>query len=169
MTSRRFSSGSVVTLLVLAAVLAWFGYIQFFSPEREVRSRMNDVASALSTSLESSDLARLARVMRLRDYLADDVHLVDQNGLELDSRDAVVATAARWATAGDGTTVDFIDLSVTIGPDGQTAESYFTAQLSGSDPLTHEATVDARDVITDLVRRDGQWLISRVEARPTAR
>jgi hypothetical protein len=164
-TPHRVSSGTIVTVVVLAAVLSWVTYIQFFNPQREVRWRMNDVASALSTAREGTDLARLARVMRLKNYLTDDVH-VTGDGRQIDSRDDVMNAAARWATAGAGVSVDFIDLSVTMSPDGASAESFFTAEISSAGPGSNEPTVQARDVIADLVHRNGEWLIARVEAKP---
>ncbi len=165
MALRRLSSGTIVMVVVLAVVLSWLAYIELLNPQREVRQRMNAVASALSTAREGTDLARLGRVMRLKDYLAEDVRVVG-DGRQIDSRDGVMDAAARWATAGNGLSVDFIDLSVTMSPDGGSAESFFTAQISSSGAASSAPTVESRDVITDLVRRNGQWLITRVEAKP---
>jgi ketosteroid isomerase-like protein len=163
--ARRFSSGSILAGTLLLVVAAWFVYVQFFNDERAIRRRMNDVAAALSTAQEGTDLARLSRVMRLRDYLAEDVTAVDEGSLDLKSRDEVLAVAARWATAGQGVTADFIDLTVSMNPDGVTAQSLFTAQLSGFDPVTRENRMEERAVMADLAKRDGRWVITAVRAR----
>jgi hypothetical protein len=163
--ARRFSSGTILAAAMVLAVAAWFVYIQFFNDERAIRRRMNDVASALSTAQEGTDLARLSRVMRLRDYLAEDVTAIDEGSLELKSRDEVLAVTARWAAAGPGVTADFIDLTVSMNPDGVTAQSLFRAQLSGIDPMTHENRLEERDVMADLAKRDGAWVITAVHAR----
>lgn len=163
--ARRVSSGTVIAVVVVAAVAAWFAYIQIFNDERAIRRRMNEVASALSTSREASDLARLARVMRLRSVLAEDVTAVDEGSLELRSRDELLAVVARWATGGDGITANFIDLTVSVGPDGQTAQSRFRAEVTGIHPLTHEDRIEVRDVMTSLEKRDGEWIITAITAK----
>jgi ketosteroid isomerase-like protein len=163
--SRRFSSGTIVVVVVAAAVACWFAYIQFFNDQRAVRRRLNEVAASLSTSLESSDLARLSRLMKLRNYLAEDATAVDQGSLELRSRDEILAVTAQWATGGDGVTATFVDLTVSVAPDGALAQSRFTAQVAGVDPRTGEDQLEEREVMTDLEKRDGEWIITAVRAR----
>lgn len=163
--ARRPSSGSIVAFTVLAAAVAWFAYIQFFNEERAIRNRMNEVAAALSTSREASDLARLSRVMQLGRYLAEEVTAVDQGSLELRSRDEVLAVVAGVATGGDGVTATFVDLTVSLAPDAPTAQSRFRAELTGLDPLTRAPRLEVREVMADLEKRDGEWIITAVRAR----
>jgi hypothetical protein len=165
MASRRLSSGTAVAIVVGAIVVGWLAYIQFFNDERAIRRRMNDVAAALSTSREGTDLARLSRVMQLRRFLAEDVHAVDQGALELRSRDEVLAVAARWATLDGGLSADFIDLTVSVDPGGETAESQFTAQISTGDPENTDAHTEVRDTTVALAKRGGEWVITAVDAR----
>ncbi len=130
--ARKLSSGSIIALVFLAIIAGWFVYVQYFNDERAIRRRMNEVAAALSTSREGTDLARLARVMKLRQYLADDATAIDEGSIELRSRDEILAVAAQWATGGEGLTVDFVDLTVSMAPDGATAQSRFTARGDGT-------------------------------------
>ncbi len=126
---------------------------------------MNDVASALSTSRETTELARLSRVMQLRRYLAEDVQAVDRGAVELRSRDEVLAVAARWATLDGGVTADFVDLTVSMSPDGEAAEARFTAEMVVGDPDAGGGQVEVRETRVALARRDGEWVITAIEAR----
>jgi ketosteroid isomerase-like protein len=165
LTSRRIPSGTILAVILVAVVLGWLAYIQFFNEERAIRRRMNAVAAALSTAHEGSDVARLSHVMQLRQYLAPDVHAVDEGSLELTSRDELLEVAARWATIDGGLTADFVDLTVTIGPGGATAESHFTARITAGDPDSPRSRLEVRDTIVELARNDGEWVMTSIDAR----
>src|SRR4051812_43364270 len=89
------SNGSVYVAVVFAALIGYFGYQWWFNPSRAVKQRLGEVAGALSVPAGEADAARIARLARLRRYLADEVH-VRAGAQELTSRDTAVGAAAKW-------------------------------------------------------------------------
>ena len=148
-------------------VLAWAGYSWRSSDERVIRSRLADVAATLSSPARDTDVGHLARIARLRGYLAEDIHIRAGTAQEMASRDAVLALAARWILPPGGLTVEFVDVQVTLEPGGAGARVYLTAKLSGRDPRTGEPTVDAREANVNLAKRRGDWVITSVETVET--
>jgi len=114
-----------------------------------------------------ADLERVARLARLRQYLAEDVRITTgRGGPELSSRDAVMAAAAGWKPDRGGN-VDFVDVDVKVEAD--TARAYATAEVSTRDPRTDERTLDTREAQLSLLKRDGIWVVSAVELRDHAK
>jgi SnoaL-like domain len=157
------SNGSKYVTVVFALLVGYFSYQWWFNQNRVVKRRLGELAATLSVPAQEADLERLARLARLRDYLADDVKVRSgRSGPELSSREAVMATAASWKPDRGGN-VSFVDTDVKL--DADTARAYTTAEVTTSDPRTGEQTLDAREAVLELVRRDGLWLVSAVELR----
>lgn len=155
----------IVALVVLAAVgaAAWQWY---FSDERAIRSRLGGLADTLSMPANTTDIARVTRLAGLRKYFADDVH-VRFGGQEVTSRDSLLALVSGWAPPPGGVTVEFVDVQVTVDPDGASAHAYLTAKVTGRDARTGEPTIDAREANVTMARRDGDWVLSSAESEDT--
>jgi hypothetical protein len=155
------SNGSVYVSIVFALMIGYFSYQWWFNQNRVVKRRLGELAETLSVPATEADLERVARLARLRQYLADDVRITSgRGGPELSSRDAVMAAAASWKPDRGGN-VDFIDVDVKV--DADTARAYATAEVSTRDPRTGEQTRDAREAHLWLVNREGLWVVSGVE------
>jgi hypothetical protein len=163
------SQGSIYVSVVLGALAGYFIYQWWFNPNRIIKQRLGEVASALSTPATEEELARIARLGRLRRYLDDRVHVrIGRAGPEFHSRDDVIGAAAGWKTASGGRNVDFVDVDVRVSSDG-TARAFVTGELTTRDPQTGQETLESREVMFSLLRKDGDWLISEAEVKDSPR
>ncbi len=156
--------------LVLVAGLGggYFVYSWWASPERAVRSRLHDLAATLSVSGKGGDAGRVARLAQLRRYFADDVHLRwGASGPEIVSRDALMGILSGWTPSPGGWTVEFVDMTVTVGPDQDAAEVHLTVKVTGHDARTGEPTIDAREANVKIAKRNGEWVMTDAETSDT--
>jgi len=159
------SQGSIYVSVVLAALAGYFAYQWWFNPNRIIKQRLGEVASALSAPPAEDDIARLARVARLRRYLDDRIHVrVGRGGPELSSRDEAVGAAAGWKTPSAGWTIDFVDVDVRVNSDG-TARAFATAEMTTPDPQAGQRAPDSREVAFSFSKNGGDWLISDAEVK----
>jgi hypothetical protein len=156
------SNGSKYVTVVFALLVGYFSYQWWFNQNRVIKRRLGELAATLSVPPGEADLDRLARLARLRQYLADDVRVTNGRlGPELSSREAVMAAAASWKPD-RGANVDFVDTDVKLEAD--TARAYVTAEVTARDPRTDAQTRDSHEAVLSLVRRD-EWVVSAVELR----
>lgn len=161
------SNGTRYVAVVFALLVGYFSYQWWFNQNRVVKRRLGELAATLSVPAQEENLERVARLARLRQYLADDIKVGSgRSGPELSSREAVMAAAAGWKPDRGGD-VSFVDTDVKL--DADTARVYTTAEVTTRDPQTGEQTLDSREAVLALVRRDGLWLVSAVELRDPAR
>jgi len=159
------SNGSKYVTVVFALLVAYFSYQWWFNQNRVVKRRLGEIAATLSAPPHEADLERVARLARLRQYLADDIKVRGgRSGPELSSREAVMAAAAGWRPEGGGD-VAFVDVDVKI--EGETARAYATAELTTRNARTDEPVLDSREAMLSLVRRD-VWVVSAVELKDHA-
>ena len=157
------SNGSVYVAVVFAALFGYFGYQWWFNPARAVKQRLGQVAGALSVPEDEADVARLARIARLRGYLADDLR-VHVGTREISSRDAAVAIAAGWKPEPGSGDVHFADVQVFIESE-TAAHAYLAVELTSLDKESGHPTVDSRDASVNLAKRDGEWVITTAESK----
>jgi len=157
------SNGSVYVAVVFAALFGYFGYQWWYNPSRAVKQRLGQVAGALSVPEAESDVARIARLARLRGYLADDLHL-RVGAQEIGSRDAALAVAAAWKPEPGSGDVHFADVQVFIESE-TAAHAYLAVELTSLDKATGQPTVDARDASVSLGRQNGEWVVTTAELK----
>jgi hypothetical protein len=146
----------VVAVVIVSALL----FVFWPNEERVVRGRLTDIAAIITVPPHETDLARMTRIARLRDYLAPDLR-VRYGTQEAASRDMVLGALAQWQQA-DGLKVEFVDVQVTRDPARPDAASaYLTAKMTGRD------SVDAREADVRLARVDGKWVVTAAETRET--
>jgi hypothetical protein len=159
------SHGSIYVSVVLATLAGYFVYQWWFNPNRIIKHRLGEVAAALSAPPAEDDIARLARLARLRRYLDDRIHVrIGGGGPELSSRDEAIGAAAGWKAPSGGWNVAFADVDVRVNSDG-TARAFATAEMTTPDPQTGQQTLDSREVAFALGKRDGDWLISEADVK----
>ncbi len=163
------SKGSIYVAAVFAALFFYFGYQWWFNPARAVKLRLGEVAGALSIPTGEADIARIARLVRLRGFLADDLH-IRAGAEDLNSRDAAVALAASWKPARGGGDVHFADVQVFIESE-TAAHAYLAVELTRTDPGSGQPTVDVRDASVSLEKRNDVWVVTKAESKeiPIAR
>jgi hypothetical protein len=62
--------------------------------------------------------------------------------------------------------VEFADEKITVAGDG-TAHVTLTAKVTSRATVTSEPTTDEQDAKIDLAKRDGDWVVTTVEAQPS--
>jgi len=160
------SNGSVFVAAVFVLLAGYFTYQWWFNQNRVVKRRLGELAATLSVPAGEPDLERIARLARLRQYLADEIRVTrGRSGAELTSREAIVATAASWTPDGGGS-VDFVDVDVKL--DGESARAYVTAEVTTREPGSEERTFDSREAVLSVVKRDRGWVVSEVELKDRA-
>jgi hypothetical protein len=159
------SQGSIYVSVVLAALAGYFVYQWWFNPNRIIKQRLGEVASALSAPPAEGDVARLARLAGLGRYLDDKIHVqFGRGGPEFSSRDELIGAAAGWKPQSGGWNIDFVDVDVRVNSD-DTARAFVTAEMTTPDPQTGQQTRDSREVAFSFGKTNGAWLISQVEVK----
>ncbi len=157
------TKGSAYVAVVFAALLSYFSYQWWFNPSRAVKQRLGEVAAALSVPAGETDMARVARLARLRGYLADDLHVL-AGAEEIRSRDAAVAIAAGWTPPPGSGDVHFADVQVFIESDSS-AHAYLAVELTSLDRQSGQPMVDSRDASVSLAKRNAAWVITNAESK----
>ena len=158
------ANGSVYVSTVFVVLIGYFVYQWWFNPHRVVKQRLGEIAATLSIPANETDLARVARLARLRQYLSDQIHIrTGRSGPELSSRDAVVAAASGWNPPG-GWNVDFVDVDVKVDSDA-TARAFVTVDATTRDPASGQQTLDSREAQLAFANQDGEWLVSEVDVK----
>jgi len=161
------ANGSVYVSVVFAVLIGYFGYQWWFNPARAVKRRLGEVAATLSVPAADSDVGRVTRLAQLRHYLAEDLQVrAGASGPEITSRDVAMAAVAAWAPAPGGRDVQFVDVQITVDSD-TTARAYLTVEVTSPDRQTRQPTVDAREAMVVLAKRNGDWVIKSAESKET--
>lgn len=162
------TNGSIYVAAVFAALIGYFVYQWWFNPNRMVKSKIGDIAAALSIPANEQEIERIGRLARLRALATNDVHVkVGTNGADLTSRDAALAAIAALKPPG-GWNVDFADVDVRVNAD-DTARAFVTAEMTTKDPQTGQQTLDSRDVTLSFVKQDGEWRVREAEVKDLLR
>jgi hypothetical protein len=157
-------SGTVYVAAVVAVLAGYFTYQWWFNPQRAIKRQLVELAATLSVPADvSGEVDRIARVARLRNYVAPDVHVkVDPSRPELTSRDALVAAVGAWHPAPGGWIVHFVDVQATLVSE-TTARAYMTVEITSQDPRTGQPAIDAHEAMVGLAKLDGTWVITSAE------
>ena len=159
------SQGSIYVALVFAALFGYFGYQWWFNPARAVKQRLGEVAGALSIPDGEAGMARIARLARLRGFLAEDLRLRPGTGTEeIRSRDTALAIAASWKPEAGSGDVHFADVQVFIESE-TAAHAYLAIELKRTDRASGQPTVDLTDASVDLEKRNDVWVITKAESK----
>jgi len=164
MSKRIFRAGLAVALIALG-VCAW--RIFFPSAEQVIRKRLNEVARTASFSAKEAPLATALNSQKLANFFAPEVEIrVDVPGRwqhTFHGRDEIAQAAASARSLVGGLSVEFLDITVTIAPDRESAEASLTlkARIAGEKDLI------VQELKFFLKRIDGTWLIIRVETVKT--
>jgi ketosteroid isomerase-like protein len=157
-------------VIVLALIgLGFGGWRILHSPERLIRSRLQHLAGAASFEPKDGTLVRAYKINQIPEFFTPDVVIVfDLRGFghwNLEGRDEVreKASGALSGQVWSGMEMKLRDISVTLGPDKQTAVANLTSEITVNgqrDFIVTELNVMFRKV-------DGKWLIYRVETVKT--
>jgi hypothetical protein len=139
----------------------------FPSPERVIRSRLQELATLASYQANEGAIAKAYNATQISGFFTPDVVVTGDipgyGNLTVNGRDNLMqgALAARQRIA--ALKVEFLDVNVTIGSDGQTAVANLTAKATASG----ERDFSVQEFNFMLKKVDGKWLIYRVESVKT--
>src|SRR5437868_11762269 len=113
----------IVLVLAIIGLAVWGWMAMHPSPEKVVRSRLNDLAKALSFKPGSGALAQAYNAQKVSEFFTTDVDVeVDLSGFQpvsLHGRDEVMQIAMAARSRLTSLQIEFPDMNVTMGPDGQ--------------------------------------------------
>jgi hypothetical protein len=159
-----------VQIVLAAAVVGlafWLWTTLHPSPEKVVRSRMNALAKAISFKSGTGNLAKVYNAEKVSEFFTPDVEVqVNIAGFEpmsLHGRDEILRIMAAAGARLTSLKVEFPDMNVTFGPDGQTAK----VNLTGKATVPGERDISAQEFNFQLKKVEGKWLIFQVETVKT--
>ncbi len=159
------TNGSVYVAAVFAALAGYFVYQWWFNPNRMIKARLGEIATALTAPADETAATRTGRLLRLRRLAVEDIHVkVGADGPAFSSRDTLLAALAQLDAPDGGRNVDFGDADVIVNGDG-TARAFVTADVTTRNPQTGAQTLDSRDVTFSFVNQDGSWLVREAEVK----
>jgi hypothetical protein len=158
--SERSFSGTAVAMVLFTMIIAGAVYRYWPSDDREIRRHVSNLAESLSTPAINNEVASMTRFAALREYFAPEVRirLVDQ---EIVSRETLIGLISRSQPG--QLVVEFVDVNVALAEDHATADVSLTAHLSTTD-ATGQKSTDTHQVRGVMEKRDGDWVISLVDA-----
>ncbi len=157
------SQGSIYVAIVFASLVGYFTYQWWFNPTRDVKRRLGDVAESLSVTPNEQDVDRLARLAKLRRYLASDIRIRIGTAPEITSREMALGVVSGVRPATRGWDVAFADVQIVM-ESGTTAHAFVSVEVTTRD-AQDQPSMDSRDASINLAKQDGEWVITQAEAR----
>jgi hypothetical protein len=153
----------IVLALAVIGLAVWGWMALHPSPEKAIRSRLNDLATTLSFKPNSGRLAQAYNAEKVSEFFTPDVEVeVNLTGVDpvsLRGRDEVMRIAMAARARLTSMKVEFLDLNIMIDPDGQSAK----VNLTGKGIVSGERDISAQEFNFKLKKVDGKWLIYHVE------
>ncbi len=159
----------LIVLALLIAAGVWLWGVLFPSPEKVIRSRLQEIEGLVSFPANQAPLTALTDVQRLCSLLSPDVEVrVDALGMGravVSGRDEVRQGALAWRNSVNGASVEFPDIKVLLAPDRQSADVFLNVRARV--PTEPNAVFLEMKL---LFRKHGRdWLIARAESNRTLR
>jgi acyl CoA:acetate/3-ketoacid CoA transferase alpha subunit len=153
----------IVLLAALAALGVWLWTVLFPNPEKVIRKHLAELARTVSSSPNESDLARLVAAHNVAGFFSTNVELnVDlpelgqHNSMD---REEITQLALMARSRAGGLQVKFPDITITVGPDKQSAVADLTVEAN----ISGERDSVVREMKFTFRKTGGQWLITRIE------
>jgi hypothetical protein len=157
----------IVGAVALIGLGVWGWFIFFPSPEKVIRSRLNNLAKTVSFEPKDGIISRGYSAEKAAGFFTTDVEVsVDVRGIEpmtFSGRDEIQQRAMAAAHMLRGLKVEFLDINITLGPDKQTA----TANLTAKWTIPGDREFNVQELNFKLKKVDDKWLIYRVETVKT--
>jgi hypothetical protein len=153
----------IVFLAVLMAVGIWVWGILFPNPERAIRLRLAEVAQAASFSGKEAPAAQAMNSQRLTTFCTADIEIVvdfpGRGQHSVSGHDELFQGAMGARSLVSALKVEFLDVTVNLAPDRQSAVANLTAK--GNVPGEKDLLVQELKVKLKKIGR--QWYIQRLE------
>lgn len=158
---------ALVAGLVMGGVWGWRAL--FPGPDQIIKRRLEQLAQTASVTGDEGLLAKAAHVQKLTTFFTPDVEIVidipGQYNAEISGLDELTRTAAAARSMGKSIKVEFLDVTVTIAADQNSAQAHMIGEVH----VTGERGLQVQELSAQLRKVDGQWLINRAETVRTLR
>jgi hypothetical protein len=161
--TERSYSGTVVAAVLLAVMVAGVGYRYWPSDARSIRRHLSNLAEALSFPLSEGTEERLTRIAVLREYFDPNVH-IQLDDREIASRDEIISLLSQFQPPPGGVNVEFVNITITVTPDRESAAVRLTAKLSSTNEKGM-STLDERVADVTMRKVDDDWVMSSAVLR----
>jgi Domain of unknown function (DUF4440) len=155
----------VVTVVAIAAA-AWY----LSAPGDDgaaVRKRLHQFADEVNASTVDGGGTE-AHALRFASFFADDVDVdLGHGSAPIHGRETVLGMAERLQPRTAAFQLKLEDVTVAMGPGGDTADVHLTAEFIRRSITTGEESLDAREFTMMMKRAGGDWTIARVTAIET--
>ena len=159
--------GLIIVALLAAAAGYWMWVTFFPSAEVVIKKRLNTLAQTASFGANEPPLSRLANAQKIGNYVTTEVEItVDVPGRSQQSfsgREELTQAVVAARSTLNGLNVEFLDIIVTVGPEGQTAVANLTARAR----IPGERDFYIQELKFTLKKIEGTWLISKIETVKT--
>src|SRR5436190_2865125 len=153
----------ILLLAMLTAVALWLWGLLFPNPERQIRKRLAEVALAASFCGKEAPAAQLYNSQHLTSFCTDDVEVVvelpGRSRYTVTGRDELLQGAMAARGFANGLKVEFLDITVTVAPDRQSA----VADLTAKGRVPGEREILAQELKITLKKIGRNWFIQRIE------
>ena len=155
---------------LLAAAVAvgfWLWTILFPSAEKVIHQRMTALAQTVTFDAQANNISRATKALNFIGYFSRDAEIyVDLPGLgthTFTGRDEIRETANSGFATIPGLKTSFLDQTIRVGADQQTAEVACTVRVL----LGGDKDSGFEEMHFQWVKTDGVWLIRRAETVKT--
>lgn len=159
----------ILFLIILGAAFFWIWHWFFATPEHLVRKKLSELAKAASISPNEAPLVKLARARRVANLFSSDAQvIVDIPGRSVQTfngREEVQQAALGARALLNTLKVEFVDVTVAVGSDKNSAVAHLTATAS----LPGEKIPEVQELELGFTNMDHAWLINRVQTIRTLR
>jgi len=161
---------TVFRLVLLAALAAggfWLWTVLFPSPEKVILRKIAHLATTATFRANDNNLTRAGKAMKLASFFAPAGQITfDATGYPartLSGRDEIKEAALAGFTGLTQLKVQFLDATVRLGADRQTAEVSCTARVDADDSKDY----GVQEIRFHLKKVDGDWLITLAATEKT--
>ncbi len=158
---------ALAALLVLGGLWGWHSL--FPGPEQAIKKRLAQLAETASTTGDEGLIPKAARVQKLTTFFTQDVQIsIDMPGqfsAEISGTDDLTRVAAAARSMGKPVKIELLDVSVTLGPDRNSAE----ARMTGAATIPGDKAPQVQELQAELRKMNGEWLIYRAQTVRTLR
>lgn len=157
----------ILMLAVLGALGFWLWTVFFPNDEKLIRKHLAETARVASFTGSQSPLAQLGSMAEFSSFFSPDVQLsfeVPRQGhFTLQGRGEIMAAATRVRERATALKVDFLDVTVTLGEDRESATAVLTARAQ----VPGERDFFVQEMKISLQKTKRRWFIHRVETVKT--
>jgi hypothetical protein len=157
-----------VVMAVLVGALGYWLWIYFFPNDKKlIQRQLAETAETATFSGSESPIAQLGRLGKLAGFFTTDVELSfdapREGRVTIRGRDEIMAVAARVRDRSGALKIEFLDVSVSLAEDRESATVMLTARAQ----IPGQSDFSVQEMKFTMKKIKRTWFISRVETVKT--